>query len=85
MTTLLGPRRGRVSEILNYCEEHGLLGRPSASILLSQVSSAKSKQLALEDLDTKATESQNITKENDHTDPATSSTNQTSPRKQVPK
>jgi hypothetical protein len=37
MKTLPGVRRGRISEIMYYCEEHGLLGRPSASILLSQI------------------------------------------------
>jgi hypothetical protein len=83
MTTLLGARRGRVSEIVHYCEVHGLLGRPSASILLSQVSSSKSNQLAYED--TRATESQSTAKGNDRTDPATNTTNQTNPRKQVPK
>lgn len=85
MTTLLGARRGRVSEIVHYCEEHGLLGRPSASILLSQVSSFSSEKLAYEDLDTRAAESQSTAKGNDHTDPARNSTNQTGPRKLIPK
>jgi len=43
MTILPGVRRGRVSPIVYYCEEHGLLGRPSASILLSQASSSTSE------------------------------------------
>lgn len=38
MTILPQARRGRISEIVYYCEEHGLLGRPSPSILLSRVS-----------------------------------------------
>ena len=62
-----------------------LLFGPSASLLLSQVSSSTSKQLAYSDLDTSATENQSPTKGNDHADPARNSTNQTSPRKQVPK
>jgi hypothetical protein len=48
MTLLPGARRGRISELVYHCEVHGLLGRPSASILLARVSSSESEKRAPE-------------------------------------